>query len=205
MRISRRCIRTDHCRHSSSHWFLNPCLNSCQSCPKPCLSPLPKPRAAAIRALIGALSHTHTHTRARALSLCRQGSLSKHDERPKEEKHKPRILLLRNSSSLLSRLPRLPPRRRLLILGPITHQDNGIVGTAVQCQLLHYCTSVQLLALAADATLKVGSTLPTLAGNEEVRVFWAMPSSCAMPSSWVMTSRPGVMMLRCRAHKIIQK
>ena len=135
---------------------------------------------AAIRALIGALSHTHTHTHThtRSLSLCRQGSLSKHDERPKEEKHKPRILLLRNSSSILSRLPRLRPPR-LLILGPITHQDNGIVGTAVQCQLLlycsaNYCTTALLCSCWRSPPMPRSKSvpLPNLARNEEVTEFF---------------------------------
>ena len=85
-------FKTYHRRHSSSHW---------------CLIPYTRARA-------------HSRARSLSLSLCRQGSLSKHDECPKEKQHKPRIILLRNPSSPLPRLPRPPPPRRLLILGPIT-------------------------------------------------------------------------------------
>jgi hypothetical protein len=118
-------FKTYHRRHSSSHW---------------CLIPYTRARA-------------HSRARSLSLSLCRQGSLSKHDECPKEKQHKPRIILLRNPSSLLPRLPRPPPPPP----PPYPRPNNTIktTGASAACYDLH-AASVTVHRDGAEARLGSG-------------------------------------------------
>ena len=124
--------KTHHGRHSSSHWSLIP--------------------------------YTHTHTHTHTLSLCAgKDPFPSMMNAPKKKNTNPEsssseIPPPSSPASPASAPPPPYPRPNNTSRQRDSRHSSAVPTTSLmQCQLLHYCTAVQLLALAADATLKVGS------------------------------------------------